>query len=76
MTIDGNIKIKTKLAQKIYKLAKETKKNIAYHMNRAVEEYIYEKEDLEESLIRLKDEDDTVLASKQFRKSVLPQNKI
>lgn len=64
------IKIKSKLIKRIYKLSKETKKDASYHLNRALEDYVDEQDDIKEALKRLKDNNDSILPSKQFRKSL------
>jgi len=70
MKKNESVKIKPKLIQRIYKLSKETKKDASYHLNKAVEEYIEEQEDLKEALIRLKDDDDSIITPGQMRKSL------
>ena len=64
------IKIKSRLIKRIYKLSKETKKDASYHLNKAIEDYIGEQDDLKEALKRLNDSDDRVISSKQIRNSI------
>ena len=65
-----SIKVKGKIAKQIYKLSKETKKTSTYHINKALENYIEENEDLQTAKERLKDKNDIVISSKQLRKSL------
>jgi predicted DNA-binding protein len=65
-----SIKLKDKLAKKIYKISKDTNTNSSVHINKALENYIDELEDLNIALKRLKDESDSVVSSKQLRKSL------
>ena len=65
-----SIKVKEKIAKKIYKLSKETNKNSSYHINKALENYIEEYEDLQNALERLKDKSDVLVSPKQLRKSL------
>jgi predicted DNA-binding protein len=64
------IKIKPGLAKRIYKLAKETRKDVSYHLNKALEEYVAEQEDLKEAMKRLKDMDDEAISPTELRKSL------
>ncbi len=64
------IKIKEKIAKKIYKLSKETNKDSSYHINRALENYVQEHEELQIAMERLKDKSDAVISPKQLRKSL------
>jgi len=65
-----SIKVKEKIAKKIYKISKETNKNSSYHINKALENYIEEHEDLQTAMKRFKDKNDIVISSKQLRKSL------
>jgi predicted DNA-binding protein len=65
-----SINIKEKLARKIYKLSKETNKGTSYHINRALESYIAEQEDLKTALKRLNDKNDKIISSNKLRKSL------
>ncbi len=70
MKKDELIKIRPGLIHRIHKLSKETNKDASYHLNRALEDYIDEQEDLKEALERLKDKKDKVISSEQMRKSL------
>lgn len=63
-----NIQIKTRLAQRIYKLSKETKKDTAYHFNKAVEGYLEELKDLREAVRRMNNSRDKFITPAQLRK--------
>ena len=64
------LNIKKKLSDKIYKLSKASGKNPSYHVNKALENYFEEIDDLNEAVKRLKDKRDPVLSSKEIRKSL------
>jgi RHH-type rel operon transcriptional repressor/antitoxin RelB len=64
------VKIKERLKKRIYKLAKESKKSTSYHLNKALENYIGEIDELRISLARLNDRSDKVMSSKEFKKSI------
>jgi RHH-type rel operon transcriptional repressor/antitoxin RelB len=66
----AQINIKEKFAKKIYKLSETTKKNPSYHVNKALENYFDEMDDLKEASKRLKDKNDRVISSKELRKSL------
>ncbi|MCI0450695.1 MAG: ribbon-helix-helix domain-containing protein [Chlorobi bacterium] len=68
MTI--SVKIKDKLARKIKKISEETRRDSSYHFNKALENYISEQEDLKEALKRLNDKNDSLITSKQLKKSL------
>jgi len=65
-----SIKVRVKIAKKIYKLSEETNKNSSYHINRALENYIEEQGDLKTAVERLKDKKDIVISPRQLRKSL------
>lgn len=65
-----SIKLKEKLAKKIYKLSKDTNKDSSFHINKALENYFDELEDLNIALERVKDKSDKVISSSQLRKSL------
>ncbi len=64
------VKIKERLKKRIYKLAKESKKSTSYHLNKALENYIGDIDELRISLARLNDKSDKVMSSKEFKKSI------
>ena len=68
MTITVNLK--EKLVRKINKISKETKKDTSYYLNKAMENYLAEQEELNEALIRLNDKKDKVISSSEFKKSL------
>lgn len=68
MTI--SVKIKENLLKKIYKLSKTTNKNASYYVNKALEDYIDEQEDIKIALKRLNDNRDLLLSPRQMRKSL------
>ncbi|MEO8210910.1 MAG: DNA-binding protein [bacterium] len=63
-----SLKIKNNLAEKIYKISKNSNKPFAYHINEALKSYIEEQNDLEAALNRLKDKNDKAISSKEIRK--------
>ena len=75
MKNNGEIKIKPKLANRIYKLAEKSKKGVSYHLNKAVEEYVAEYDDLKEAVKRLKDVDDRVFSAAAFHAELVSQSK-
>ncbi|MBZ0201673.1 MAG: hypothetical protein K8I03_01510 [Ignavibacteria bacterium] len=64
------IKIKDKLAKRVYKLSRETSKDTSYHLNKALENYLDETDELKEALKRLNNRKDKTISSKDFRKSL------
>lgn len=70
MKKNESIKIKPKLIHRIKQLSKDTNKDASYHMNKALEEYIEEQEDLNEALDRLKDKKVKYLSKEQLKKSL------
>jgi RHH-type rel operon transcriptional repressor/antitoxin RelB len=68
MTI--SVKIKNGLLKKINQISKDTSKDTSNYLNKALESYVEEQEDLKQAIFRLKDKDDPVISSKQFRKSL------
>ena len=70
MNNNEEIKIKSKLIKRIYKLSKETKKDASYHLNKALEDYIAEQDNLKEALKRFNDNGDRIISPKQIRKSL------
>ncbi len=71
---ESSIKIKNELAQKIYKIVKETKKNSSYHVNIALKNYINEQRDLKIALKRLNNTSDEVISSKHQDRSAIKSN--
>lgn len=67
-TISFNIK--DRLEKRVYKLAKESKKDTSFHVNKALEYYLDELEDLKEAVHRLESKHDRVISSKDLRKSL------
>jgi predicted DNA-binding protein len=65
-----SIKLKGKLAKKIYKLSKDTNKDSSFHINKALENYFDEMEDLNIALKRVKNKSDNVISSSQLKKSL------
>ncbi|MBK8550665.1 MAG: hypothetical protein IPL53_06225 [Ignavibacteria bacterium] len=61
-----SVKLKEKLAKKIYKISKDTNTNSSFHINKAVENYVNELEDLNSAMKRLKNENDPLVSSKQL----------
>jgi predicted DNA-binding protein len=70
MDMNEKIKINPKLLKRIYELSKETNKNSSYHLNKALEDYIEERDDLKEAFKRLKNKSDRIISQKQIRKSI------
>ena len=70
MTINSKISIKDKIAKQIYKLSETTKKNASYHVNKALENYFEDINDLNEALGRMKNKNDRTISSKELRKSL------
>ncbi len=70
MKTETSIKIKEKLAQRVYKLSRETQKDTSYHLNKALENYLDETDDLKEALKRINNKKDKVITSKDFRSSL------
>ncbi len=70
MTVNGKISIKDKIAKKIYKLSESTKRNASYHVNKALENYFDDIEDLNEAVSRLKNKNDRIISPKELRKSL------
>ncbi len=70
MKIKQEIKVKSRLINRIYKLSKETKTDASYHFNKALEEYIEEQNDLKEALSRLDNKSDLIISPIQIRKSI------
>ena len=64
------VNIKDRLKKRVYKLAKESKKDTSFHVNKALEYYLDELEDLKEAMSRLKNGQDKVISSKDLRKSL------
>ena len=71
-TVNENeiIKIKDKLAKRVYKLSRETQKDTSYHLNKALENYLDETDELKDALKRLNNKRDKVISSKDFRSSL------
>ncbi len=65
-----SINIKEKLARKINKISEETNKDTSYHINKALENYIEEQEELKSALHRLNDKNDKIISSNQLKKSL------
>lgn len=70
MKTETSIKIKDKLAKRVYKLSRETQKDTSYHLNKALENYLDETDDLKEALKRINNKKDKVITSKEFRSSL------
>jgi predicted DNA-binding protein len=70
MKTENTIKIKDKLAKRVYKLSRDTQKDTSYHFNKALENYLDETDDLKEALKRLNNKKDKVISSKEFRSSL------
>ena len=70
MKTDETIKIKDKLAKRVYKLSRETQKDTSYHLNKALENYLDETDELKDALKRLNNKRDKVISSKDFRSSL------
>lgn len=65
-----SVNIKERLKKRIYKLSKESKKDTSYHLNKALENYLDEIDELREALSRLKDDNDKIISSKELRRSI------
>ncbi len=63
-----SLKIKNKLAEKIYKISENSNRTFSYHINEALRSYIEEQNELEAALKRLKDKNDKIISSKEIRK--------
>ena len=70
MKNETSIKIKDKLAKRVYKLSRETCKDTSYHLNKALENYLNETDELKEALKRLNNKKDKVISAKEFRSSL------
>lgn len=70
MKAEPSIKIKEKLAKRVYKLSQDTQKDTSYHLNKALENYLDETDDILEALKRLNNKKDKVISSKDLRKSL------
>lgn len=68
--MSNQLNIKKKLSEKIYKLSKVSGKNPSYHVNKALENYFEEIDDLAEASKRHKDKRDLILSPKELRKSL------
>lgn len=65
-----SVTIKERLKKRIYKLAKDSNKDTTYHLNKAIENYLDDLENLKEAKSRLKNRNDKVISSKDLRKSL------
>lgn len=65
-----SVKLKEKLAKRIYKLSEDTNKDSSFHINKALENYLEELGEMDTALDRLNDKHDAVLSSGQMRKSL------
>ena len=65
-----SVKLKEKLAKRIYKLSEDTNKDSSFHINKALENYLEELGEMDSALERLNDKNDPVLSSGQMRKSL------
>jgi RHH-type transcriptional regulator, rel operon repressor / antitoxin RelB len=70
MKAEPSIKIKERLAKRVYKLSRDTQRDTAYHLNKALENYLDESDEIREALKRLNNKKDKVISSKDFRKSL------
>lgn len=65
-----SVNIKEKLKKRIYKLDKDSNKDTSYHLNKAIEHYLNELDELDEAVNRLKNKKDIVISSGDLRNSL------
>ena len=65
-----NVQIKSKLVKRVYKLSEETRKDTSFHLNKALEIYLDETDDLKTAAKRMKNGKDKVITSAELRKSL------
>jgi predicted DNA-binding protein len=63
-----SVHIKEKLAKRLDSVAEETERTRDYHVQKAIENYLEEQEDLEIALVRSKDKSAQYISSQELRK--------
>ncbi|MBM4167141.1 MAG: DNA-binding protein [Ignavibacteria bacterium] len=68
MSTTLSINIKETLVRKLGSVAEETERPLTYHIQKAIENYLAEQEDLNIALVRSKDKNAKYISSKELRK--------
>ena len=62
-----SVRIRDDLAAKLSEIAKETERPKSFHIQKAIEAYLYEQADLQIALDRLHDPSDTIVSLEKMR---------
>ena len=65
-----SIRLPDELVREIDHIAKETERSRSFHIQKALETYIEDFADVQIALDRLRDQKDTVISSRELRKSL------
>ena len=65
-----SVRLPDKLVLKLEEISKETERPKSYHIQKAIEQYLIERADLQIALDRLQDITDPVVSDKEMRKKL------